>query len=169
MDDFVEKIKTAGAFTRDDFFKLYRILCKNTHPDLTGKDGRDFIRLQEIYDKIKETLQSQTEVTGCGFNPYRVITELGYKKPVHPRDGLFIALHRYVSLGLHTHKVRSKSVLKERNNLIIRTVLYWARRYDKQFVDIFSAYNMTQFDPIQIGNSLERSLKGKRYFFNKLR
>lgn len=169
MDELLEKIKTVGSFTKDDFFKLYRLLCKNTHPDLTGKDGRDFIRLQEIYDKLKDTLHAESADIAAYFNPYKVISELGYSRPLEARNCLFISLYRYVSLGLHTRKVRSKPVLKERNNMIIRTVLYWGQKYDREFVSIFLNFNTSRFDTIQMGNSLEREIKGKKYFSNGLR
>ena len=48
VQDVVAKLLTTRTCTREEFKRIYKLLCKNTHPDLTGKDGSDFIKLQEI-------------------------------------------------------------------------------------------------------------------------
>jgi curved DNA-binding protein CbpA len=167
MHDLVEKMLTKNSFSREDFFKLYRILCKNTHPDLTGKDGKDFIRVQELYEQMKNLT--------VRFDPYKVIRESGFSVPHNlgtpftaDRAALYISLHRYVSLGLHSYKLRSNALLKERNRTVIRTVLYWGNRYDKRFVPLFVDYNKNKFEQVIINENLKHELKGKRLFVEGL-
>lgn len=175
MNDIVEKILTKNTFSKEDFFKLYRILCKNTHPDLTGKDGRDFIRVQELYQQMKNLTAAETITLTSRFDPYKVIRESGFSLPQNTnppgtpdRAALYISLHRYVSLGLHSYKLRSKSLLKERNRTVIRTVLYWGNRYDKRFVPLFVDYNKNKFEQVIINENLKHELKGKRLFVEGL-
>jgi hypothetical protein len=169
MRDVVEKLLTTGSFTKEDFFYLYRILCKNTHPDLTGKDGADFIRLQEIYQQVKNDLETREVTSDSTFDPYRVITESGYSRSVDVRTALYISLTRYVALGLHSYRVRSRILLKERNRNVIRTILYWANRYDKRFVPIFIRYNENKFENAYIGERLKQGIRGKRMFIEGLK
>jgi hypothetical protein len=169
MNDVVEKLLTSGSFTREDFFRLYRLLCKNTHPDLTGKDGSEFIRLQQVYEQVTQSMHSAASFTfKPSFDPYRIIQESGYPKPEHSRTALFISLQRYMGLGLHTHKIRSKALSKEPARQVIRTILYWANHYDNRFVKVFVDFNKNKFEQIQINEKLKNGLKGRRYFFNGL-
>lgn len=175
MNDIVEKFLTKNTFSKEDFFKLYRILCKNTHPDLTGKDGSDFIRVQELYEQMKTMGAADSVTLTSRFDPFKVIRESGFTVPQNPdssvkadRAALYISLHRYVSLGLHSYKLRSKSLLKERNRTVIRTVLYWGNRYDRRFVPLFVDYNKNKFEQVIINENLKHELKGKRLFVEGL-
>lgn len=169
MKDVVDKLLTTGSFTKEDFNKLYRLLCKNTHPDLTGKDGKDFIKLQEINKQIQKKTDAEAFFIRQKFDPNKIVIESGYPKPDDERTALFISLQRYVHLGLHSYKLRTKSPLKERNRQVIRTVLYWGNLYDKQFVTIFLEYNKNTLAQIVVDQTLKHGLKGRRVFIDGLR
>jgi hypothetical protein len=168
VQDLVVKLLTTRSCTREEFKRIYKLLCKNTHPDLTGKDGSDFIFLQEIYRRIKDREHRLSVGASESFDPYKIIYESGYGKVRDSRSALYLSLYRYVSSGLHTYKIRSKDILRERNSLIIRTVLYWAGIYDIKFVQIFIDYNQKILDHIRASSTLRQGVKGKRLFLDGL-
>lgn len=166
LEDIVSKLLTTRSCTREEFKRIYKLLCKYTHPDLTGKDGRDFIRLTEIYTKLQE--REAASVLTDNFNPNKIIEESGYPRIKDPRAALYISLYRYGTSGMNAYKIRSKEVLRERNSLIIRTVLYWGSKYDREFVPIFMDYNSKVFEHIRVSSSMKQELKGKRMFLDGL-
>ncbi|MFP4562440.1 MAG: hypothetical protein ACLFRY_03940 [Spirochaetia bacterium] len=162
LPDIISKLLTTKSCTREEFRRIYLYLCKNTHPDLTGKDGEDFIRLKEIYRRIEEKEPSAESVTP--FEPMRILQESGFEAGGDPRAALFISLYRYMSTGMHSYRIRRKPPLKERNALILRTVLYWAGTYDRNFLQIFIDYNTRIFQQIRSTSELKQEGKAKRYF-----
>lgn len=102
------------------------------------------------------------------FNPVKIIEESGYSRVREPRAALYISLYRYGTSGMNAYKIRSKQVLRERNSLIIRTVLYWAARYDKNFVPVFINYNSKVFEHVRVSSSMKQEMKGKRMFLEGL-
>ena len=177
LPDILAKLVTTKSCTREEFRRIYLYLCKNTHPDLTGKDGAEFIRLKEIYRRIEEKEAALRSAPGGAsggpedgergdspFDPFKVLSESGYDAGGDPRTALFISLYRYMSSGMHAYRVRRKAPLKERNALIMRTVLYWAGTYDRDFVRIFVDYNTRIFQHIRSTSDLKQEGKAKRYF-----
>lgn len=164
LPDIISKLLTTKSCTREEFRKIYLYLCKNTHPDLTGKDGGDFIRLKELYRRIEEKEAGLHGVTAGPFDPFRIIRESGYDPGEDPRAALFISLYRYMSAGMHSYRVRRKAPLKERNAQILRTVLFWAGTYDRGFVQIFIDFNTRIFQQIRSTSDLKQEGKAKRYF-----
>lgn len=168
VQELITKVLTTRSCTREEFKRIYKLLCKSTHPDLTGKDGMEFIKLQEIYEKIHERELSGGQTEVLDFDPHRIIRESGYRGVKDPRAALYISLYRYVASGLHSYKIRSKEVLRDRNSFIIRTVLYWAGLYDEDFVGIFIDFNTRVFEQIRASKTLKQGLKGRRLFLEGL-
>jgi hypothetical protein len=168
VQDLIAKVLTTRSCTREEFKRIYKLLCKSTHPDLTGKDGMEFIKLQEIYGKIRARELSGGQPDLLDFDPHRIIRESGYQGVKDPRAALYISLYRYVASGLHSYKIRSKDVLRDRNSLIIRTVLYWASLYDEEFVQVFIDFNTRVFEQIRASRTLRQGLKGRRLFLEGL-
>ena len=79
VQDLIAKVLTTRSCTREEFKRIYKLLCKSTHPDLTGKDGMEFIKLQEIYGKIRARELSGGQNDILDFDPHRVIRESGYQ------------------------------------------------------------------------------------------
>jgi hypothetical protein len=164
LPDILAKLLTTKSCTREEFRKIYLYLCKNTHPDLTGKDGEDFIRLKELYRRIEEKESAVGETADSQFDPLKVIRESGYDAAGDSRKALFLSLYRYMSSGMHSYRIRRKPPLKERNALILRSVLYWAGRYDRDFVGLFLDYNTRIFQQIRSTSDLKQEGRAKRYF-----
>ncbi len=168
VQDIVAKLLTTRSCTKEEFKRVYKLLCKNTHPDLTGKDGQDFIRLQELYTKVRKR-EADVQIQRLpSFNPYKIVEESGYPSVRDPRAALYISLYRYAASGMNAYKIRSKEVLRERNSLIIRTVLYWGSIYDPAFVPLFIDYNSKVFEHIRVSSTMKQELKGKRLFLQGL-
>ena len=160
VSDIITKLLTTRSCSKEEFKRIFKLLCKYTHPDVTGKDGQDFIRLTEIYKKVQER--------EADFDPLKIIEESGYPRVREPRAALYISLYRYGTSGMNVYKIRSKQVLRERNSLIIRTVLYWASLYDRSFVPIFISYNSKVFEHVRVSSSMKQEIKGKRMFLEGL-
>jgi hypothetical protein len=53
----IRKILDQGSYTEAELDRLFRVLSKQTHPDLGGGDGEAFIRLREAYETAKYRLR----------------------------------------------------------------------------------------------------------------
>ena len=162
----VDKILSSRAFSERELDRIFKLLCKHTHPDLTGKDGSEFIRLGEAYKLAKRRLGGPAPQVD--FDPRRIIDESGFAGELTPRGALFLSLYRWLASGLHSHRIRTSAVLKERNTLIIRTSLYWAERYDPLFADIFISFNRNLFTGMRASEELKVDRQAKRLLVSGL-
>ena len=160
----VEKILSTHTATREELEYVYRALCKNTHPDLTGKDGSEFIRLQQVFRYVREAGASSHDP-----NPARVARETGYAGPLTPRAGLFSCLERYVQLGLHSPRVRMRVLLKPYSLRVLHAVEYWGGMYDPAFPIVFSRFNARRFERLATRADVKNYLYGRRLFADGLR
>lgn len=154
MDEAELRRRFAGVANEDALDRMYRVLSKHTHPDLTGKDGQDFVRLGQLYHEAKASLRARDLEERCpvteaaplrpwqeaDFDPQAVLLEMGYPALPEDRAGLYLALYRYHTAGLAKRRLRQQASLKRRNDQIINTVYYWAERYDQTFVPLFTTY-----------------------------
>lgn len=134
--------------------KIYRDFCKQVHPDITGTDGGDFNILQEEYEEARGYLKKIMGITH------------GKMGSLHfdPRKGFYKSLAYYNAAGLHSAKVRLRKELKERNNTIIKSVLFWAELYDPEFIQLFLDYNKVYLKSFNRWKS-EKHLKNARRLF----
>ncbi|MCG8571538.1 MAG: hypothetical protein MJB14_15490 [Spirochaetes bacterium] len=117
--------------------KIYHYLCLQTHPDLTGKDGKEFIEIQKEYQQACMYFNKLKDFVKEG--------EIDPSRLKNPRHELLLNLYHYTIAGLHSVKIRMKPELKSRNAKIIKSILFWAKWYDKNFITIFIDYNKPQF------------------------
>lgn len=122
--------------------RVYRKLILRVHPDHHDGDTELFLFLKQQFDTLKAetTRRKCTLMLEQDLDPYRVAIDLGITRELEPREALYIALYRFRSLGLATWRIRVRPALRERNSRIIRTMLYWGRRYDQRFVDVFQEF-----------------------------
>ncbi|TFG61473.1 MAG: hypothetical protein E4H36_10420 [Spirochaetales bacterium] len=158
----MQKLAGTGSFSREELLSVYRILCKNTHPDLTGKDGADFIKVQEAFSRFRNNAGKGSLRPTAAFDPFKVIRETGWKGGFQAKNSLYLGLYRYFLSGLHSYRIRSNQVLQERNLQIIRTILYWAEKYDKEFVRIFTNFNRSVFNHLRISEHYREELKARK-------
>lgn len=133
--------------------QLYRMLSKQTHPDLAGGDGSLFILLRERYLQRKAKAQEPggaaagtaptPKSKSASIDPYRVIRDSGYDGALNARECLYVALNRYYGLGMYTHRMRRNDSGDRRLELVRATVTYWAERYDRAFLELFRSYDQT--------------------------
>jgi hypothetical protein len=58
VEQIIRKILDRGSYSEEELDRLFRVLSKQTHPDLGGGDGEAFIRLREAYETAKYRLHS---------------------------------------------------------------------------------------------------------------
>jgi len=166
MDATAIRRELASATSEDELERIYRYLCKQTHPDTAGGDGYAFVVLQDEYDLALKRLSPDertdpakpvteqnppgsppnTAAHDAPFDPWAVIGEIGGNKGMEPRAALYLALYRYQSANLGSPKIRLNPGLRKRNGLIIRTVLYWAAIYDPDFSRTFLRWDRVQVE-----------------------
>ncbi|MBN1798465.1 MAG: hypothetical protein JW822_07800 [Spirochaetales bacterium] len=162
--ELIEKLLTTGKFSERELKRIYKILCKNTHPDLTGKDHASFIKVQDVYQDALTRFSTDTPVNKADFDPYKVIYDTGFSGTLSPRACLYICLYRYNAHDLYSFKIRTKASLQERNMLIMRSVLYWAARYDQDFIKIFVDLNTNIFRDIKTIKTIRQYSMARRLF-----
>jgi len=165
-----ELLFTGSELTESELKRVYRGLCKKTHPDLTGKDGSEFSKVHEEYQDAKRYISRLDRFFGPGKAKLP-------KGRLDPGQALFISLLHYTASGLHSTRVRLKPALKARNRHVIERVIRWAEIYDPSFIPVFIAYNkswLIRFTDRETRIRLKRAkqlfIKGLNFFFDyKLR
>lgn len=59
----LEILQLAYPFSEDNLNRAYRRRARETHPDLPGGNEREFIRVHQAYESLKEFLRSNSEDT----------------------------------------------------------------------------------------------------------
>jgi hypothetical protein len=162
--ELIEKLLTTGKFSERELKRIYKVLCKSTHPDLTGKDHEGFIKVQDVYQDALTRFRQDVHYGKEDFDPYKVIYDTGFSGTLSPRACLYICLYRYNAHDLYSFKIRAKASLQERNTLIMRSVLYWAARYDQDFIKIFVDLNTNIFRNIKIIKTIRQYSLARRLF-----
>lgn len=128
----VQHLLAEGEISLARLKKIYRRLCKLTHPDLQQGSSQDFIQLREEYEEAKANLESLAHH----------FTASHLKPSSHEFRKLFYeALRHYLAAGLSSARMRIRSQVKLRNQLILREVLNWAKLYKPSFIEPFVQYN----------------------------
>lgn len=141
----IDRIIKTGEYTDADLKKLYRMLSKQTHPDINGGSTEEFKKMCMVISEAQKRLEGSDSIAaGTGsFDPVRVFADAGYNGPYVARPCLYKALHRYYHLDIHTYRIRANPKLLQRNELVVKTILYWGRLYDPDFCQIFTTYHQT--------------------------
>jgi len=128
----VQRLLLEGEISLVRLKKIYRRMCKLTHPDLQKRSSQDFIQLREEYEEAKAHLE--TLARHFASSPL---------KPGSPeiRRLFYEALRHYLAAGLSSARMRIRSEVKLRNQLILREVLNWAKLYKPSFIEPFVQYN----------------------------
>lgn len=118
--------------------KIYRRLCKITHPDLKNVNSDEFVLLQNEYEEAKKYLnQLKVYFSSYGINPMLSREEI--------KKQFYLSLKHYTIAGLHCVRIRIKPEIRRRNALILKEVLFWAKLYNSEFIPIFLKYNRAYF------------------------
>ncbi len=159
----INHLLSTGSCGEAEIQKLYRLLCKQTHPDLTGKDGSQFLKVQQAFEQLQGNSSLSTSFPRLeNFDPFQLLRDMGHALPLSPQASLYISLDRYLSLGLLSFKMRSKENLRNRNISVLRTVLFWAQQYDPAFIDIFLRLNRNIFQFSQSTQQMKNYTYGKK-------
>ncbi|HEQ71884.1 MAG TPA: hypothetical protein ENN69_05295 [Spirochaetia bacterium] len=133
-NSLVKRLIAEGDLSEEHLKKIYRRLCKITHPDLIKEDSAEFIRLREEYEEARENfrelklyLTNREEASVLGEDDIRRL--------------FYESLRHYLAAGLHSVRMRIKTDIKTRNELILREVSSWANLYKPSFVLPFLEYN----------------------------
>ena len=146
-----EMLKDKGI-TSDNLKKIYRALCKKTHPDITGKNGNEFINLQREYEEARKYV---VEFEG-----------LSAEKILKPRYFLYKNLRDYVSYGLFSSRIRKHPVLKQRNEALLTEIIKLANLYSKEFMKIFLEYNRVHIKKLNEWSTEKKIKNAKRLFLS---
>jgi hypothetical protein len=145
------RLISSGVFSKQELKKIYREFCKNTHPDLTGKNSDEFLEIQNEYEEAKQQLNEILKYTS-------------ENKKINPREMVYKLLYNYNLSGLHTSKIRNKPALQERNLTILKELIFWASIYDPSFVKIFVEYNQKHIKDFNGWKEEEIFKKGRDSF-----
>lgn len=138
----IEELRKRADLTEEELKQEFRTLVMRTHPDRPGGTERDFIRVREAFAELERQLRTHEARRSLydGFDAMAIPRELGLEEPISPRTALYASLSRYMSAGIYAFKIRSNPSLRNRNLRIIKSVLYWGERYDREFLRLFSNY-----------------------------
>lgn len=122
--------------------RVYRRLILQVHPDHHEDGGELFLFLRSEFDRLRAERKRNDTIAMLenDLDPHRLAGDLGITRVLSPRESLYVALYRFRSLGLSSWRVLVRPSLRERNNRVIRTILYWGRRYDESFVPAFQDF-----------------------------
>lgn len=148
VDEVITRLRETKDLDQPQLERVYRRLILHVHPDHRDGDGDLFLYLQEQFSNLREEHRRRRSITllEAGLDPHEIARDLGFTRPLSPRESLYLALYRFRNLGLTSWRVRVRPALRKRNSRVIRTVLYWGRRYDEEsantvlFVAAFQAF-----------------------------
>jgi len=147
----IKRLIEKGKFSELELKKVYRELCKQTHPDITGKNSQEFIEIQNDYKIAKKYL---TSLLSSNYN----VNEF------KPRIMLYKCLYNYNLYGLNSSKIRRMPELKSRNLSLTKELIFWANIYDQDFLKIFIEYNKKHIKDFNGWKEEEIFKKGRDYF-----
>lgn len=148
-DEAFTDVGTVFALLRDhppqserELLRFYRRGIRLLHPDRCGDDGSRCVEFQQLYASFEREWRERRLVSAITLtvDPYQVLRDVGIEGEISSRAALFVALYRFRSLGLDRWKVRTRIDLKKRNERIIRSLFYWAYRYDRWSVATLRAF-----------------------------
>ncbi|RPJ09289.1 MAG: hypothetical protein EHM28_02000 [Spirochaetaceae bacterium] len=166
-NSIVKRLIAEGNLSQEYLKKIFRNLCKITHPDLDKKPGEEagreeagaaFIRLKDEYEEAKsnlERLQSYLLGNGRGGDVLgaRDIERMFYD-----------SLRHYLAAGLYSVRMRIRPELKKRNELILREIVYWAKLHDPVFIGVFLIYNKTYLRRFSEWQRRDNLIKAQKLF-----
>ncbi|TVR70058.1 MAG: hypothetical protein EA427_06770 [Spirochaetaceae bacterium] len=133
VEEVISRLRRAESLDPLQLDRVYRRLILQVHPDHRQGDGELFLYLQEQFSSLRAEHRRRRSISmlEADLDPHGIARDLGITRTLTPRESLYIGLYRFRSLGLTSWKVRVRPALRKRNSRVIRTVLYWGRRYDE--------------------------------------
>lgn len=58
MNPFLEALRAENNFSLERLKELYRVRCRETHPDLSHKESSEFIQVRKDYEEAMESISS---------------------------------------------------------------------------------------------------------------
>ncbi|MFP4364681.1 MAG: J domain-containing protein [Spirochaetia bacterium] len=153
----ISKLLSGQPFSDNDIKRVFRELCKQTHPDLTGGDSAPFLKLQADYNDAIAFYQSKHKDELIKANVRKI-------DPKQIRVDFYESLRRYTAAGMHSNRIRLRQSLRDRNVSIAKGVLDTARFYDPAFIPVFLRYNKTYLQKFQSWQKSVKIRKGKWLF-----
>lgn len=160
----IRLIREGRDISEVELKKVYRQLCKETHPDLTKSDGLEFQNLQQEYELARKCLKELRQAIKSRKKDSQII--ITYEQI---EKKFFESLKYYTISGLHSAKLRRKPELKVRNSAILKEVLYWANLYDPDFYNLFLEYNRVYFRVFKDVKKEQKFYLGRKLFLQGLR
>jgi len=156
-NSIVQRLIGGGTITREQLKKIYRTLCKSTHPDIRHKDDREFIRLHAEYEQALEYWHDlHSRLTGA-----RGVSTM---TPADVRSHFYGALRHYLAAGLYSQRVRIRPDIKKRNELVLREVLTWANAYQPAFINVFLDFNKSHLRRYLEWNKRDNLARARKIF-----
>lgn len=156
----IRYLRDENVFTEERVRHAYRMLSKQTHPDITGKDSSDFIRLREEYERVLEGIDSLAR-----YFSVEVSASPAYDEK-YCRLMFYLSLKRYMTVGLYSVKLRIRESVRQRNRIILEDVVKRAQDYDPSFIPLFLNYNRNLLRRFSLwySSSGRRNKNGRNYF-----
>ncbi|MDA3901094.1 MAG: hypothetical protein PF637_11325 [Spirochaetes bacterium] len=151
-------LRDQNVFTEESVRRAYRLLSKQTHPDITGKGADDFIRLREEYEQALEGIESLAGYFTAVSRSQTVPDER------YCRLMFYLSLKRYITVGLFSVKLRIRESVQRRNRIILEDVVKRAQQYDPSFVSVFLNYNRNHLRRFSIWYNSKHNKNGRIYF-----
>lgn len=139
VEAIIQRLRDRPALTADQIDRLYKRLVKTTHPDVAGGEQTVFIQVQEGFEQLRAEFKERENRKALdeSIDPYRVLRDVGVQDSANSRQALYVSLYRLRTLGVFRLRMRRRPELRQRNELVIKTVLYWGYEYDTTFVPRF--------------------------------
>lgn len=158
-NSIVKRLIVEGDISAVQLKKIYRRLCKMTHPDLQKEDGAEFILLKEEYEEALANLDALKSHLGTN-------ADSSVLSPVDIRRMFYDALRHYLAAGLSSVRMRIKTDVKARNELILREVVSWANLYKPSFIPVFLEYNKAYLRRFADWQRRDNLLKAQKLFLS---
>ncbi len=132
-----------GELSREALKRAYRKMCLEAHPDLNSNANYDFVSLQKDYEEMLDSFEDLTNHLISIRSRTLKYTFSDLKKD------FYSTLKEYIVFGLYSPRVKIRPDLKERNEKIVRKLIYLASRYDPSFIEPFNMFNSISIHSFQ--------------------
>ena len=159
IQNFLEQYQRTGRFSMSEVKHIYRVLSKQTHPDISGKESDLFIRLQKAYEQAQLKGRQQSSLSTSGL---RILDDLGYANAMPVKAIFYILIQQYFKRGTYRKKVYLNSNLYRKNREIIDAIQYWGGEYNEDFPRIFSDFRNSLNSILPLGDDTRRFIWAQR-------
>lgn len=157
LQNFLSKYQATGGFSLPDLKRVYHLLSKRVHPDVSGNDSELFIRLQVAYEEARNRQQWAAGAPGV-----EILSGLGYSSAIPAQAAFYVLIQQYFQRGVYRKKVYLNRNIYRKNRLLIDAIQYWGGVYDGAFAQIFIGFRNRLNGLLPLGNDTQYFIWAQR-------